>query len=94
MTAGLKVTGAVAARMLIKPGVKGRAVLFRTLLEDSSGIGVSAGGAGVSTTVTEAVTGLYAICGGDITMLTALTAEYGRSPVGVPLAASVTGAGA
>lgn len=43
VTGGRNVTGAVAARMLIKPGVKGRAVLLRTLLTGSSGNGVSAG---------------------------------------------------
>lgn len=68
-TEGLNATGAVAARMLMKPGVKGRAVLLRTLLEGSSDNGVSAGGAGLVRTVTEAAAGLGATGGVDIIML-------------------------
>lgn len=74
VTGGRNVTGAVEARMLIKPGVKGRAVLLRTLLADNSGNGVSAGGAGLVRTVTVAVAGLGATGGGDV-MQAVLAAE-------------------
>lgn len=66
MTGGRNVTGAVAARTAINPGVNGRAVLLRTLLADISGEDVSAGGAGVARRVTAAVAGLGGTGGGDI----------------------------
>lgn len=88
VTGGRNVTGAVAALMLIKPGVKGRAVLLRTLLADNSGNGVSAGGAGLVRIVTEAVAGLGATGGDGITMEVVLTVEYDRSPLDIPWTAT------
>ena len=48
-TAGRKTTGAVAARLLMKPGANGRAVRFRTELEGISGSGVGVGAVRVDT---------------------------------------------
>lgn len=44
VTTGRNTTGAVAARLVTNPGLKGRAVLLRTELEESSGSGVWGGG--------------------------------------------------
>ena len=68
---GRNTTGAVADRLVMKPGAKGRAVLLRTLLEGCSGNGVSVSGAGGVRIVTGAVAGLGATGGEGIAMLTA-----------------------
>lgn len=48
-TVGRKTTGAVEARLLMKPGANGRAVRFSTELEGSSGSGVGAGAVSMDT---------------------------------------------
>ena len=75
VTNGRNVTGAVEARLLIKPGVNGRAVLLRTLLAGGSGNGVSAGATGLVRIATESVACFGAMDGGDNTMPAVLTAE-------------------
>lgn len=73
VTTGRNTTGAVAARLVTNPGLKGRAVLLTTELEESSGSGVWGGG--MVEMDTWPVIGLGATVGGDITTLAVLTAE-------------------